>query len=51
MKSKTLKQFIAEKRKSDVQRPDAVMKALDRLTSVKDGVYYGSAVIINITDL
>lgn len=51
MKSKTLKQFLAEKRKSDVQRPDAVMKALDRLTSVKDGVYYGSAVIINITDL
>lgn len=26
MKSKTLKQFLAEKRKSDVQRPDAVMK-------------------------
>lgn len=51
MKSKTLKQFLAEKRKSDVQRPDAVMKALDRLTSVKDGVYYGSAVIINVTDL
>lgn len=51
MKSKTLKQFLAEKRKTDVQRADAVMKALDALTHVKDGSYYGSAVIINITDL
>lgn len=51
MKSKTLKQFLAEKRKADVQRPEAVMKTLDMLTQVKDGSYYGSAVIINITDL
>lgn len=51
MKSKTLKQFLAEKRKADAQRPEAVMKTLDTLTHVKDGSYYGSAVIINITDL
>ena len=51
MKSKTLKQFLAEKRKADAQRPEVVMKTLETLTNVKDGSYYGSAVIINITDL
>lgn len=51
MKSKTLKQFLAEKRKADVQRPEVVMKTLETLTNVKDGSYYASAVIINITDL
>lgn len=51
MKSKTLKQFLAEKRKTDAQHPEAIMKALDELTNVHPGEYYGSAVIINITDL
>ena len=51
MKSKTLKQFLAEKRKAEAQRPEAVMKTLETLTNVKDGSYYASAVIINITDL
>lgn len=51
MKSKTLKQFLAEKRKADAQRPEVVMKTLETLTNVKDGSYYASAVIINITDL
>lgn len=51
MKSKTLKQFLAEKRKADVQRPEAVMNTLDKLTCVSGSSYYGSAVIINITDL
>lgn len=51
MKSKTLKQFLAEKRKSDVQRDVAVMDTLDKLTDVNDNSYCGSAVIINITDL
>lgn len=51
MKSKTLKQFLAERRKSEVQTADAVMKAVDTLAHVKDGAYFGSAVIINITDL
>lgn len=51
MKSKTLKQFLAEKRKSDVQRTKAVMDTLDKLTHVNDNSYCGSAVIINITDL
>lgn len=51
MKSKTLKQFLAEKRKSDVQRDVAVMDTLDKLTNVNDNSYCGSAVIINITDL
>lgn len=51
MKSKTLKQFLAEKRKLDVQRTKAVMDTLDKLTYVNDNSYCGSAVIINITDL
>lgn len=51
MKSKTLKQFLAEKRKSDVQRAEAVMDTLDKLTYVNDNSYCGSAVIINIVDL
>ena len=51
MKSKTLKQFLAEKRKAEAQRPEAVMKTLETLTNVKDGSYYASAAIINITDL
>lgn len=51
MKSKTLKQFLAEKRKLDVQRAEAVMDTLDKLTHVNDNSYCGSAVIINITDL
>lgn len=51
MKSKTLKQFLTEKRKADVQRPEAVMNTLDKLTCVSGSSYYGSAVIINITDL
>ena len=51
MKSETLKQFLAEKRKSDVQRDVAVMDTLDKLTHVNDNSYCGSAVIINITDL
>lgn len=51
MKSKTLKQFLAEKRKLDVQRDVAVMDTLDKLTHVNDNSYCGSAVIINITDL
>lgn len=51
MKSKTLKQFLAERRKSEVQTADAVMKAVGTLAHVKDGAYFGSAVIINITDL
>lgn len=51
MKSKTLKQFLAEKRKLDVQRTKAVMDTLDKLTHVNDNSYCGSAVIINITDL
>lgn len=51
MKSKTLKQFLAEKRKTDAQHPEAIMKALDELTHIHPGEYYGSAVIINITDL
>ena len=51
MKSKTLKQFLTEKRKADAQHPEAVMKALNGLTKVHPGEYYGSAVIINITDL
>lgn len=51
MKSKTLKQFLAEKRKLDVQRTKAVMDTLDKLTNVNDNSYCGSAVIINITDL
>lgn len=51
MKSKTLKQFLAEKRKLDVQRAEAVMDALDKLTQVNDKSYCGSAVIINIVDL
>lgn len=51
MKPKTLKQFLAEKRKADVQRPEAVMNTLDKLTRVSGSSYYGSAVIINITDL
>ena len=51
MKSKTLKQFLAEKRKSDVQCDVAVMDTLYKLTHVNDNSYFGSAVIINITDL
>lgn len=51
MKSKTLKQFLAEKRKLDVQRAEAVMDTLDKLTNVNDNSYCGSAVIINIVDL
>lgn len=51
MKSKTLKQFLAEKRKLDVQHTKAVMDTLDKLTHVNDNSYCGSAVIINITDL
>lgn len=51
MKSKTLKQFLTEKRKADVQRPEAVMNTLDALTHVSGNAYNGSAVIINITDL
>ena len=51
MKSKTPKQFLAEKRKLDVQRTKAVMDTLDKLTHVNDNSYCGSAVIINITDL
>ena len=49
MKSKTLKQFLAEKRKADAQRPEVVMKTLETLTNVKDGSYYASAVIINLS--
>lgn len=51
MKSKTLKQFLAEKRKLDVQRAEALMDTLDKLTQVNDKSYCGSAVIINIVDL
>lgn len=51
MKSETLKQFMAEKRKSDVQCDVAVMDTLYKLTHVNDNSYFGSAVIINITDL
>ena len=51
MKSKTLKQFLAEKRKADVQRPEAVMNTLDTLMHVSGSSYCGSAVIINITAL
>ena len=51
MKSKTLKQFLAEKRKAYAQSAEAVMKTLDTLTHVRGNAYNGSAVIINITDL
>ncbi len=51
MKSKTLKQFLAEKRKAYAQSAEAVMKTLDTLTHVSGNAYNGSAVIINITDL
>lgn len=51
MKSKTLKQFLAEKRKAYAQSAEAVMKTLDTLTHVRGNEYNGSAVIINITDL
>lgn len=37
MEPKTLKQFLAEKRKADAQRPEVVMKTLETLTNVKDG--------------
>ena len=37
MKSKTLKQFLAEKRKTDAQHPEAIMKALDELTHIHPG--------------
>lgn len=40
MKSKTLKQFLAEKRKAYAQSAEAVMKTLETLTNVKDGSYY-----------
>ena len=40
MEPKTLKQFLAEKRKADAQRPEVVMKTLETLTNVKDGSYY-----------
>lgn len=42
MEPKTLKQFLAEKRKADAQRPEVVMKTLETLTNVKDGSYYAS---------
>lgn len=51
MKSKTLKQFLAEKRKAYAQSAEAVMKTLDTLTHVSGNAYNGLAVIINITDL
>lgn len=51
MKSKTLKQFLADKRKAEAQSAEAVMKTLNTLTHVNSSTYYGSAVIINITDL
>lgn len=51
MKSKTLKQFLADKRKAEAQSAEAVMKTLDTLTHVNGNAYNGSAVIINITDL
>lgn len=51
MKSETLKQFLAEKRKAYAQSAEAVMKTLDTLTHVRGNAYNGSAVIINITDL
>lgn len=51
MKSETLKQFLAEKRKAYAQSTEAVMKTLDTLTHVSGNTYFGSAVIINITDL
>jgi hypothetical protein len=51
MKSETLKQFLAEKRKAYAQSAEAVMKTLDTLTHVSGNAYFGSAVIINITDL
>lgn len=51
MKSKTLKQFLADKRKAEAQSAEAVMKTLDTLTHVNGNGYNGSAVIINITDL
>lgn len=44
MKSKTLKQFLAEKRKTDAQCPEAVMKALDELTHVRPGEYWSITV-------
>ena len=46
MKSKTLKQFLAEKRKLDVQRAETVMDTLDKLTHVNDNSYCGSAVTL-----
>jgi len=39
MKSEALKQFLAEKRKSDVQRDVAVMDTLYKLTHVNDNSY------------
>ena len=51
MKSKTLKQFLADKRKAEAQSAEAVMKTLDTLTHVNGNAYNASAVIINITDL
>lgn len=51
MKSKTLKQFLTEKRKAYAQSAEAVMKTLDTLTHVSGNAYNGLAVIINITDL
>lgn len=51
MKSETLKQFLAEKRKAYAQSAEAVMKTLHTLTHVSGNAYFGSAVIINITDL
>lgn len=49
--NETLKQFLAEKRKAYAQSAEAVMKTLDTLTHVSGNAYFGSAVIINITDL
>lgn len=51
MKSKTLKQFLAEKRKSDVQTSTAVIDTLNTLRSVRNDAYAGSVLIITITDL
>lgn len=51
MKSKTLKQFLAEKRKAEVQTPEAVIQALRNLQPLNSDSYNASALIVNVTDL
>lgn len=51
MKSKTLKQFLAEKRKAEAQTSTAVIDTLNTLRNVRRGAYAGSAVIVTVTDL